>query len=256
MSDLVDQARKNLAIANRILAHEGVIDAFGHVSMRHPEIPGHYLISRHRACELVQTEDILELTLDSVPVSPTSQRLYGELVIHGCVYQARPDVQAVCHHHSDGILPFCMTNIPFQPVYHLGGTCGPVVPTWDSRDEFGDTGLVVIKPEEGRSLARTLANHWMVLMRHHGATVVGQSIQDLVFRTVFTTRNAEVLARARAMGEVDPLHAGETQKCFAFHQAPRPTERAWEYWSVRLQKTEALHALAMRFMSAEQKDTI
>lgn len=256
MSDLVVQARQNLALANRILAHEGVIDAFGHVSVRHPTIQEHYLISRHRACELVHEEDILELTLDCVPVSPTSQRLYGELVIHGCIYQARPDVQAICHHHSGDILPFCVTDVPFHPVFHLGGTSGHSVPIWDSRDEFGDTGLVVIKPEEGRSLARGLGPSSMILMRHHGATVVGQSIQDMVFRTVFTTRNAEVLGRAHAIGKVDPLTHGETLKSFTFHQGPRPTERAWEYWSMRLQKTEALQALAMQALSAQSKDVM
>ena len=256
MSDPVDQARQELATANRILAHEGVIDAFGHVSMRHPTHPDRYLISRHRACELVQAEDILELTLDSVPVAPTSFRLYGELVIHGCIYQARADVQAICHHHSDAVLPFCITDLPFQPVYHLGATCGPAVPVWDSRDEFGDTSLVVIKPEEGKSLARALGPYWMVLMRHHGATVVGQSIQDLVFRTIFTSRNAELQSRALAMGTVEPLNAVEAQKCFTFMRGPRPTERAWEYWSVRLKKTEAVHAFAMRAMAAQMKDAV
>ena len=251
MSDGLAQASQDLAKANRILAHEGVIDAFGHVSMRHPLHPDRYLISRHRACELVQEEDILELTLDSVPVTPTTHRLYGELVIHGCIYQARPDVKAVCHHHSGSVLPFCVTDVPFQPIFHLGATCGPTVPMWDSREEFGDTALVVTLPAEGQSLARALGPHWMVLMRRHGATVVGQSIQDLLFRTIFTSRNAELQSRACVMGAVAPLNDVETQKCFTFHQGPRPIERAWEYWSMRLQKTEALHALAMRALAAQ-----
>jgi HCOMODA/2-hydroxy-3-carboxy-muconic semialdehyde decarboxylase len=224
--------------------------------MRHPHDSSRYLISRHRACELVQPEDVLELTLESVPVVPTTVRLYGELVIHGCIYEARPDVQAICHHHADAILPFCTTDAVFQPVYHLGGTCGGAVPVWDSREDFGDTALVVVKPEEGRSLARRLGSHWMVLMRHHGATVVGHTIRDLVFRTIFTARNAEVLVRAMAIGKVDPMNAGETQQCFTFHQGPRPTERAWEYWSTRLQKTEALHALAMRAMTAQSGEIV
>ncbi len=251
MSDRLLQARHDLATANRILAHEGIIDAFGHVSMRHPFHPDRYLISRHRACELVHEEDILELTLDSTPVTPTTHRLYGELVIHGCIYQIRPDVQAICHHHSDSVLPFCVTDVPFQPIFHLGATCGPMVPMWDSRDEFGDTALVVTLPEEGRSLARALGPHWMVLMRRHGATVVGQSIQDLLFRTIFTSRNAELQSRACVMGAISPLNDIETQKCFTFHQGPRPTERAWEYWSMRLQKTEALYALAMRALGTQ-----
>jgi HCOMODA/2-hydroxy-3-carboxy-muconic semialdehyde decarboxylase len=248
------QACTELARANRILAHEQVIDAFGHVSMRHPTQSDRYLISRHRACELVQPDDILELSLDSIPVKPTSHRLYGELVIHGCIYQARPDVQAVCHHHSAAVLPFCISDVPFSPVFHLGGTCGPIVPIWDSRTEFGDTGLVVIKPEEGRSLAQALGPHWMVLMRRHGATVVGCSVQDMVFRTIFTARNAEVQSRAQAMGKVEPLNSGEIEKCFAFHQGPRPTERAWEYWSMRLRKSEAVEAMALHSLHTLEKE--
>jgi len=246
MPNALAQARHDLALANRILAHEGVIDAFGHVSMRHPEDPGRYLISRHQASELVQPEDILDLTLDSVPLKPTSVRLYGELVIHGCIYQARPDVQAVCHHHADPVLPFCITGKPLMPVYHLGGSAGEKVPLWDSRDEFGDTALVVVKPEEGRSLARALGPHWMVLLARHGATVVGQTLKDMVFRTVYSTRNAALQGRAHDLGIVGPLSPGEVQKCFTFHQGPRPTERAWEYWTMRLRKVEALYAMAMR----------
>ncbi len=250
MTDMLDQVRHDLALANRILAHEGVIDAFGHVSIRHPHDPTRYLISRHRASELVHEEDILELTLDSVPVQPTSVRLYGELVIHGCLYQDRPDVHAICHHHCDSIMPFVMTGEPLVPVYHMGGAMGPTVPVWDSRDEFGDTFLLVTKPEEAHSLARTLGRHAMVLMRHHGATVVGQTLLELVFRTIYSCRNAELLTRAKAFGKIDPLSPGEAEKCFTFNLGARPTERAWEYWAMRLRKAEAIEAMALRAMAA------
>src|SRR5581483_11192022 len=148
MPDGLAEARQELVLANRILAHEGVVDAFGHVSMRHPHDPGVYLISRHRACELVEPADILEFTLDSVPVAPTNLRLYSELVIHGCIYQARPDVNSVCHHHAVSMLPYAISGTELVPVVHLGATLGAKVPFWDSRDEFGDTPLVVTKPEE------------------------------------------------------------------------------------------------------------
>ncbi len=246
MTATLDQAREDLATANRILAHEGVIDAFGHVSIRHPQDPSRYLISRHRAAELVHAEDILELTLDSVPVRPTSVRLYGELVIHGCIYQARPEVNAVCHHHCDAIMPYVMTEAPLVPVYHVGAAMGPTTPVWDSREEFGDTFLLVTKPEEGHSLARRLGRHAMVLMRHHGATVVGETLRELVYRTIFSCRNAELLTRAKAVGTVEPLSPGEAEKCFTFNLGARPTERAWEYWTMRLKKAEALYALALR----------
>ena len=173
----LDQARELLARANRMIANEGVLDAFGHVTMRHPTDPGRYLMSRSRGPELVQPEDIHEFTLDSQIVKPIDARLYGERVIHGEIYKARPDVNAVCHHHAPSILPFCISGMELKPVYHLGATLGAKVPFWDSRDDFGDTTLIVAKPEEGASLARALGSNWIVLMRRHGATVAGTTLR-------------------------------------------------------------------------------
>jgi HCOMODA/2-hydroxy-3-carboxy-muconic semialdehyde decarboxylase len=150
----LDEARYELALANRIIAHEGVLDGFGHVSMRHPADPGRYLLARSRSPELIEPSDIYEFTLDSEPVSAAGVTLYGERVIHGCIYQARPDVNAVCHHHSASVLPFCITGVELVPVYHMGAVLGTAAPFWDSRDEFGDTNMLVVKPEEGRSLAK------------------------------------------------------------------------------------------------------
>jgi HCOMODA/2-hydroxy-3-carboxy-muconic semialdehyde decarboxylase len=240
MVALVTQARYELALANRIVAHEGVIDAFGHVSMRHPGDASRYLISRSRSPELVEPADILEFTLDSEPVRPLTVRPYGELVIHGCIYQARSDVMAVCHHHADAVLPFCATGMELLPIYHLGATMGEKVPFWDSRDEFGDTNLLVLSPQEGRSLAKALGAHSMVLMRRHGATVVARSLQELVFRTIFSCRNAELQLRAQSIGALAPLNAGERTAAEARTLEPRPLARAWEYWTVRLEKAGAL----------------
>jgi HCOMODA/2-hydroxy-3-carboxy-muconic semialdehyde decarboxylase len=182
--DLFADLRHELAVANRILATEGVIDAFGHVSIRHPGDPGRYFLSRSRSPELVEADDILEFDLDSQPVAPPSAHLYAERVIHGEIFKARPDVMAVCHHHSPAIMPFCVSGDPVVPVFHLGAAMGPVAPFWDSRDDFGDTNLLVVKPAEGASLARALGAHHMVLMRRHGATVVGASLRELVFRAI------------------------------------------------------------------------
>ena len=118
------ELRYELAIANRILAHEGVLDAFGHVSVRHPDDPGRYIMSRSRSPELVEPADILEFTLDSEPVAPPTAQLFSERVIHGEIYKARPDVMAVCHHHAPAILPFCITGEPLVPVIHLGAAIG------------------------------------------------------------------------------------------------------------------------------------
>ncbi len=232
--------RHDLALANRILANEGVVDAFGHISVRHPSNPDRYLIARYLACELVQPDDIFEMTLDSQPVKPMGARFYSELPIHGCIYQARPDVQAVCHHHSPAMLPYCLTGIELIPVIGLGGTIGKV-PFWDSRDEFGDTNLLVTKPEEGHSLARTLGQHAMVLMRRHGATVVGDSLKDCMFRTIYGCLNAEIQSRSMAQGTIAPLTEGEAQLCGA-HSGGRPAGRAWDYWAMRLSKAEGRYA--------------
>ena len=241
MPNKLDQAREQLARANRMIAHEGVLDAFGHVTLRHPTDPGRYLMSVSRAPELVQPDDILEFTLDSKPVKPTDIRLYGERVIHGGIYQARPEVNAVCHHHAPSILPFCISGMEIKPVYHLGATLGAKVPFWDSRDEFGDTTLIVAKPEEGVSLARALADNWIVLMRRHGATVAGKTLEELVFRTIYTARNAALQIQAHTLGNVSPLTATETELAGEYNLRVSPISRAWEYWSVRLDKAEGTY---------------
>jgi len=244
MPDALADLRQELAIANRVLANEGVLDAFGHISVRHPQKPDRYLISRYGAAELVTPGHILEMTLDSKPVEPTTARLFSELVIHGCIYQARPDVHSVCHHHAVSVLPFCISGVELVPVMHLGASLGPKVPFWDSRDEFGDTGLVVTRPEEGRSLARALGDYWMILLRRHGATLAGRSLRECVFRSIYTCRNAELQARAMAMGTVSTLSVGEAELCRGHSLTPRTLGRAWEYWTHRLQKAEAASAPA------------
>ena len=244
MPDVLDHVRQEVAIANRILANEGIIDAFGHISMRHPTNPKRYFISRHRAAELVEPDDVLECDLDSKPVKATSVRLYSEMVIHGEVFKARPDVNSVCHHHAPSVLPFCATGVALVPLFHLGGTLGMKVPFWDSRDEFGDTSLLVRTPEEGASMARALGPHFMVLLRRHGATLVGKSVRECVFRSIYTTRNAELQLRAMAIGTPQPLSPGETEMAGGHNLGGRGVERAWEYWTIRLMKAEAMWAAA------------
>jgi ribulose-5-phosphate 4-epimerase/fuculose-1-phosphate aldolase len=234
----LDEARVQLARANRMLANEGVLDAFGHVSLRHPTDPKRYLLSRSRGPELVQPEDILEFNLDSEPLKPPTARLYSERVIHGEIFKARPEVMAVCHHHAPSILPFCVSGAVMKPINHLGATMGLKIPVWDSRDEFGNTNLLVAKPEEGASLARALGPNWTVLMRRHGATVAGKTLEELTFRTVYTARNAAMQIQAHALGFVSPLNAAETALAGEYNLRPGPVARAWEYWSVRLDKAE------------------
>jgi HCOMODA/2-hydroxy-3-carboxy-muconic semialdehyde decarboxylase len=223
----------DLVLASRILADQGVLDGFGHVSARNPEAADRFFLSRARAPELVEPGDILELDGDSEPVAPTPHRVFAERVIHGAIYRARPDVMAVCHHHAPSMLPFCVTGAALLPVFHLGATMGANVPVWDSRDEFGDTNLLVSTQEQGQSLARALGADWTVLMRRHGVTVAGRSVREVVFRSIYGARNAEILGRAMTLGEVTPLTAGERALAGEFNLKPIALDRAWELWARR-----------------------
>jgi ribulose-5-phosphate 4-epimerase/fuculose-1-phosphate aldolase len=230
LKDLIEE----LALANNILGHEGVLDAFGHVSVRHPSDPGRYFLPRSRSPALIEPSDILEFTLDSEPVKPPKVLMYAERVIHGCIYQARPDVMAVCHHHAPAVMPFAIAGKPIVPVFHLGAAGGEDMPFWDQHDEFGDTNLLVVKPEEGRSLARALGQHPAVLMNRHGATVVGSTIKELVSRSIFMCQNAEYQLRALALGTPALLHHGEVELAGAISRLPNVVTRTWEYWSARV----------------------
>ncbi len=241
MSDDIADTLHELIVATRILANERILDAFGHVSVRHPRDPKRYFIPRHRAPELAEVSDLVELNLDSEPVRPTEFRLYSEKVIHGEIYKARPDVNAVCHHHAHTVLPFAISGQQIVPVFHLGAVAGEV-PFWDQRDEFGDTNMLVVKPEEGASLARALGLHWMVLMRRHGATVAGANLRELIFRTVFASDNCKLQTQAMAMGHVDSLSPGEVKLTAAHQLRPASSTRAWDYWVRQVEKAGLMPA--------------
>lgn len=249
LTDLIEE----LALANRILSHEGVIDAFGHVSVRHPSDPGRYLLSRARSPAVVEPGDILEYTLDSAPVKPPKVHLYAERVIHGEIFKARPDVMAVCHHHASAVMPFCIAGKPIVPVFHVGAAIGEEMPFWDQHDEFGDTNLLVVKPEEGASLARALGKHPAVLMNRHGATVVGGSLKELVSRSIFMCQNADYQLRTLALGTPQRLHPGEVKLAGTISLMPNVISRTWEYWSTRLQAAGGMPPKARRAAKAPRK---
>ena len=236
MPNSLAEARQELALANRIVANEGIIDAFGHVSMRHPDNPNRYLLSRSRAPELVTPDDLLEYDLNSQPVRDPGVGQYSERVIHGEIYKARPEVMAVCHHHCPAFMPLLITGADYVPVFHLGAGAGLKPPYWDQHDEFGDTNMLVVKPEEGASLARALGRHWMVLMKRHGVTVAGNSVRDCVFRSIFSARNAEFQVRAMAIGSIAPLSPGEVNLAAQLVNNTTGLTRSWEYWSMRVTK--------------------
>jgi HCOMODA/2-hydroxy-3-carboxy-muconic semialdehyde decarboxylase len=207
--------------------------------MRHPGDPNRYFLSRSSAPDMVAVDRLVEYDLDSQPVRPHNHAQFSERVIHGEIYKARPDVMAICHHHSPAFMPLLITGAEYVPVFHLGAVGGIKPPYWDQQDEFGDTMLLVVKPEEGASLARALGHHSMVLMRRHGVTVVGSSVPDCVYRSVQSCRNAEFQVRAMAIGKIASLSRGETELAGQITGKTTGLTRSWEYWSAQIANKSA-----------------
>ena len=224
-------AISEIVIANRILAHLRLVDSFGHVTVRNPENPRRFFMSRSRAPGLVTKEDILEFDLDSSPVDLRGLSPYKERFIHGCLYSARPDVLAICHNHAHELLPLAATKTAMRPALHSAAVIGHNVPVWDIRDEFGDTSLLVTSNDMGDSLARSVGKGSAALMRGHGSVVVGKSVQDVVFTTFYLRLNAEIVIKSMSMGkEIVYLSPGEVDQAGEVHRQPLSQGRAWEDW--------------------------
>ena len=227
---------QDLVIANRILAKEEVVDAYGHVSVRHPDNPNHFLIARSLAPELVEPDDIVELDLDGQPVRDEPRSLYLERFIHAAIFAARPDVVGVVHAHAEDTLPFGITQgTKLRPVIHSGSFIGTEVPIWDIADNFGDTNLLVTNMAQATDLAKCLGGNSVALMRGHGFAAAARSLIEVVRLSVYLPRNARALMRARQLGgEIKYLSQGEIE---ARNRGYRPysveTWRTWEYWANR-----------------------
>jgi ribulose-5-phosphate 4-epimerase/fuculose-1-phosphate aldolase len=226
----VDQSvLDDLVTANHILAHQGVLDAFGHISVRDPKNPGHYLMSRWVAPGLVTRDDIVAFDLDSKPLTQKDQHFYSERYIHGEIYKVRPDVMAIVHSHSPTVVPFSISNAKFVPVLHNAAFLGTDVPNFDIRTKFGDTDMLVNRMERGVEVARVLGDHTVVLMRGHGDTVVGPNLQTVVWRAHYTEVNARMLAQAIGLGgTITSLDAGEAR--LTDEEMQRVVARPWALW--------------------------
>ena len=233
VSKTVEAALADLVVANRILASEGVIDAFGHCSIRHPERDDRYFLARSRSPELVERGDLLEFDLDSNPINPDGRTMYSERPIHGCIYKARPEVKAVCHNHAHSLIPFGVTGSELKPIWHVAGSIGAHVPVWDIHDEFGDTDLLVTNNDTGGSLAKKLGKNRCALMRGHGAVVTGHTLKATIFVAIYLMANAKLLKEAREMGQVRYLSEGEVKLTEQMNFKERSQNRAWEYWARR-----------------------
>ena len=225
--------RSDLIIANRILANEGVVDAFGHVSIRSPDNPARYFMSRSRAPELVTFDDLMEFTLDGEAIDLQGRTPYGERMIHGAVYEARPEVHAVIHNHAYEIIPFGVTGIPLRPIMHTCGSIGSDIPTWDIRDKFGEGDHLVVTMDQGRDLVRCLGDRRVALMKRHGCVVTGKNVREAVTTAIYLQINARLLLQSLQLGTPDYLTPLEVDKCTARQLSPLGLDRAWEYWSVR-----------------------
>lgn len=231
MSPSLERARRDLVIANRVLAMEKVVDAYGHISVRHPHDPGRFFISRSLAPELVEESDLIEYTLDGKAVSDTRSP-YLERYIHGAVYEARPEINVVVHAHSEPTLPFGITGVPLRPVIHSARAIGRHVPVWDIAERFGpDTNLLVTNREQGLDLARRLAGNAVVLMRGHGYAACGQHVVTTVSMVVNLPKNARVLLEAMRLGEVRGLSDGELAAAGDQDPYAPATRRGWRYWA-------------------------
>lgn len=228
-SDFVEVINE-LVTANRILFRQGVVDAYGHVSTRHPQIPEAFLIASGKAPALVSADHIVELDFDGREIRGTPQSLYLERFIHAEIYRARPDVGAVVHSHSPSVLPFSVVpTAQLRPICHMSGFLYSGAPVFEIREVAGDgSDLLISTPQLGRALAATLGPRSVVLMRGHGSTVVGATLREAVFQAIYTEINARLQREAAALGTPVFLTAQEAAACVATISAS--IDRAWNLW--------------------------
>jgi HCOMODA/2-hydroxy-3-carboxy-muconic semialdehyde decarboxylase len=227
--------RHDLAVANRILVRQGVLDAFGHVSVRHPARADRFLLARNMAPASVTPDDVLEFDLDGVPQTGTGQKVYLERFIHGAVLRARPDVAAVVHSHSPAVIPFSVVpSVGLRAVCHMGSFLGESTPVFEIRDAAGPQSDLLIRDKAlGEALARSLGDRPAVLMRGHGVTVVGATLKEAVFRSVYTEFNARIATAALQLGPVTYLTAGEAEASAASNASQ--FDRAWDVWQAQVE---------------------
>jgi ribulose-5-phosphate 4-epimerase/fuculose-1-phosphate aldolase len=224
---------EDIVIGSRILADFGVLDGFGHVSARHPTNPNHFLMSRSLAPALVSADDIMEFDLDGNAVDARGRSLFLERFIHSEIYKARPDVMSVVHSHSPGVIPFSVSQVPLRPMYHNPSFLAAGVPVWDIRKDFGETDMLVRDPALGKSLAQTLGDKPVVLMRGHGDVAVGPSVKMAVFRAYYTDVNARLQSQAISLGgDINYLTPGEGAKADQVNFVV--IDRIWNLWKMRV----------------------
>jgi ribulose-5-phosphate 4-epimerase/fuculose-1-phosphate aldolase len=231
---LVDRSvLEDLAAASRILADQGVFDAAGHVSMRHPGHSGRFLMSRSLAPQLITADDIMEFDLDCNALDPRGRNGFIERYLHGEIFKARPDVMAIAHSHSPSTIAFGLSNVPMRAMYHNAAFLAVGVPVFDIRDKFGTTDIVISSAEKGAALAAVLADKPVGLLRAHGMVAVGPSLPVAVFRAIFTVTSANIQHQVLALGgPIAALDAEEGRLADVVNV--QTVGRSWDLWKKRV----------------------
>jgi ribulose-5-phosphate 4-epimerase/fuculose-1-phosphate aldolase len=225
---------QDLVAANRILAGEGVLDGFGHVSARHDKDPGRFLLARSMAPALVTAGDVMEFDLDSSPIDSRGRTAYLERFIHSEIYRVHPEVQAVVHSHSPAVIPFGVVGVALRPIFHLGGFLGVGVPVFEIRDAGGfATDMLIRNATLGAALAKTLASAPVALLRGHGNVVVGRSVREAVFRAIYTEVNARLESEALRLGNGQVVFLNEEEAKAAAETNSAQIGRPWELWKAK-----------------------
>jgi HCOMODA/2-hydroxy-3-carboxy-muconic semialdehyde decarboxylase len=223
----------DLAAASRILADQGVVDAFGHVSLRHPAAPDRFFISRSMAPALVAPGDLMEFTLDGRPCDGDDRPAFLERFIHAEIFRARPDVRSVVHSHSPTVIPFAVAGVTLNAMFHNAAFLASGAPVFDIAEKFGATDMLVGNRERGEELARVAASAPVVLMRGHGMVTVGPDLVTAVFRAVYTEVSARIQHQTVALGHSGPGLSVE-EGALADAVNLKSAARAWEYWTGRV----------------------
>ena len=225
---------EDVVAANRILFDQGVVDGFGHVSVRHDKRPDHFLLARSMAPGLVEAADIMEFDPDGEAVDPQGRTPYLERFIHSEIFKAHPRVMAVVHSHSPAVIPFGVVAVPLRPIYHMGGFLGSHVPVFEIRDTGGPaTDMLVRDPALGAALAQTLGDSAVALLRGHGNVVVGGSIREVVFRAVYTEINARLATEALRLGQGQAIFLNDVEAAAATATNRAQIGRAWDLWKAQ-----------------------
>ncbi|KAJ6439413.1 arad-like aldolase/epimerase [Purpureocillium lavendulum] len=248
-----------LVTANHVLSYHGLVDGFGHVSVRDPDRSDAFLMTGSKPPALIRTAGDIDAFLveDAQPLKGDrgpSQSPFSERFIHSEIYKMYPAIQSIVHSHSRVMVARANSGVPLRPVWHMAGFLGPGAPVFDTRGFYGDgeKQLTLVNSHElGRALASTLVDsstsdlvlqkhglppHTTVLQRGHGFVTWGTSVEQAVYRAIYAQQNAEIqqeaeeLARGSSGGAARCEYLGDAEwrDCAAMNDVC--WVKAWPLW--------------------------